>query len=219
MQNKKRTNISKEEQTVDIKQLIFICLNHWYLFAFFVIAALAIGFVVNRYSTNVYQTVGTVLIKEGKDDYDPTAIMTKMSFGSMQNIDNEIAILTSYTLKERAVKRMNIEVSYMEKGRIKSKELYKVSPFLVEFEHSVPQAVGLTYEISFLNDGGIKLHAVGQGLTKYDFILCQQTEYNPFAAIDISGTYKEGEWIDNGYNRIRITKTELFDPETINEHK
>ena len=222
MQNENQAYKSKEtaeEQTIDIKQIIFIFLRHWYLFVIFAVAALAVGFVVNRYSTRIYQTSGTVIIKDDRSGYDPTAIMTSSSYGNVQNLDNEIVVLTSYTLRERVVKKMGIEVSYMEKGRISNTELYKNSPFQVEFEHSVPQAVGLTYEISFLDDGDIRLHTVGEGLTKYDFILCQQTEYDPLATVDTIGIYKEGEWIDNGYNRIRITKTELFDPETTHFRK
>ena len=95
-----------EEQGIDIKQLIFIALSHWYLFVIFVFVALAIGFIVNRYSTKVYQTSGTVLIKDDRSSYDATAIMTSMAFGSTQNIDNEIAILKSYTLTDRVVKKM-----------------------------------------------------------------------------------------------------------------
>ena len=115
---------NNEEQGVDIKQLIFTAIHHWYLFAIFVVAALAICFVVNRYSTKVYQTSGTVLIKEGRNNYDPTAIMTTMNFGNMQNIDNEIAILKSYTLTDRVVKKMGLEVTYIEKGRISTAEMY-----------------------------------------------------------------------------------------------
>lgn len=199
----------QEEQSIDIKQLVFMFLGHWYLFAIFVVVALGICFLVNRYSPKVYQTAGTVLIKDGQNEYDPTAIMTSLNFGSMQNnIDNEIAILTSYTLSERVVKKMGIEVTYLEKGRIASKEMYKSSPFLVEFERSTPQAVGLRYDITFLDNGKIGLHGVGEGLMKYDYILCQPTESDPFAKIDISGEYALGEWIDNGFNRIRITKME-----------
>ncbi len=210
---------NNEEQSVDIKQLIFTAIHHWYLFAIFVIAALIICFIVNRYSTKIYQTSGTVLIKEGRNNYDATAIMTTMNFGMMQNIDNEIAILKSYTLTDRVVKKMGLEVTYMEKGRIATNEMYKNSPFLVEFERSVPQAVGLTYEVNFLDNGNISLHATGESLSKYDYILCQTTESNPKVDIDISGEYKQGEWIDNGYNRIRITKTDLYDPETIGSRK
>ena len=96
--------------------------------------------------------------------------MTSMNFGNMQNIDNEIAILKSYSLTERVVKKMGIEVTYLEKGRLASTELYKNSPFQVEFERSVPQAVGLTYEITISDEGNIKLHAMGEGLYKYDFV-------------------------------------------------
>ena len=67
---------NNEEQNVDIKQLIFTAIHHWYLFVIFVVVALAICFVINRYSTKVYQTSGTVLIKEGRSNYDATAIMT-----------------------------------------------------------------------------------------------------------------------------------------------
>ena len=210
---------NKEEQSVDIKQLIFIALHHWYLFVIFVVVALAIGFVVNRYSTKVYQTSGTVLIKEGRSNYDPTAIMTTMNFGNMQNIDNEIAILKSYSLTDRVVKKMGIEVTYIEKGRIATVEMYKSAPFQVEFERSVPQAVGLAYEVTFLDNGNFRLTATSEGLSKYDYILCQQTESDPFAKIEITGEYKQGEWIDNGYNRLRITTTEQFNAENVGNRK
>jgi capsular exopolysaccharide synthesis family protein len=183
------------------------------------VLALAISFVYNRYSHRVYQTSGTVLIKEGNNEIDPTAIMTTRNFGSAQNIDNEIAVLRSYTLTERVVKKMGIEVTYLDKGRIASHEMYKSAPFYVEFERSVPQAVGLAYEISFLDEDNISLHAIGEGLRKYDFILCQETEYDPFAKIDVSGEYKQGAWIDNGYNRIRITKTEEINLDASGDHK
>ena len=222
MQNEQQTYKPRqvsEEQSIDIKQLLFTALHYWYLFVIAVALALVIGFIVNRYSTKVYQTSGTVLIKDDRSSYDATAIMTNMNFGNMQNIDNEIAILKSYTLTERVVKKMGIEVTYMEKGRITTSEMYKTSPFHVEFERSVPQAVGLMYEVTLSNDGSINLHVVGEGLSKYDFILCQQKESNPFAKIDTTGKYQQGEWIDNGYNKIRITTTDKFDPETINNRK
>ena len=222
MQNEKQAYISRqtnEEQSIDIKQLLFTALHYWYLFLIAVAVALVIGFFVNRYSTKVYQTSGTVLIKEGRSGYDATSIMTSNSFGSYQNIDNEIAILRSYTLTDRVVKKMGIEVTYMEKGRFSMTEMYKTSPFLVEFERSVPQAVGLTYEITLFDDDKIQLHAIGEGLTKYDFILCQQTESHPYDKIDIGGEYQQGEWIDNGYNKIRITKTDRFDSKNISGRK
>ena len=207
--NKPQAN---DDQSIDIKNLIFTCLNHWYLFAIFVIVALAIGFVVNRYKTNVYQTAGTVLIKDDRSTFDPTAIMTTMSYKNMQNVENEMAIIKSYSLTERVVKKMNLEVTYMAKGRIATSEMYKSAPFDVEFDRTVPQSVGLEYEIDFLDDGKIALKASSEFHSVYDFVLCQ-TQLSCPEIIEFEGSYNEGDWIDNGYNRIRIVRNERFNPD------
>ena len=47
---------NKDEQNIDIKQVFFVALSHWYLFLIFVVVALAICFAYNRYSPKVYQT-------------------------------------------------------------------------------------------------------------------------------------------------------------------
>ena len=210
-ENKHKTQ-ANDDQSIDIKNLIFICLSHWYLFAIFVVLALAVGFFVNRYKMNVYQATGTVLIKDDRSSFDPTAIMTNMSYNNMQNVENEIAIIKSYTLTERVVKKMNLEVTYMGKGRISTSEMYKSSPFDVEFDRSVPQSVGLVYEINFLDDGKIALKASSESHSVYDFVLCQTLLSRP-EIIEFEGEFNEGDWIDNGYNRIRIVRNERFDPD------
>ncbi len=203
---------NNEEQTVDIKQLIFLFLNHWYLFLIGAVVALVAGFLINRYKPNVYQTTGTVLIKDAHSAYDATAIMTNGSFSGYQNVDNEMAILRSYTLKDRAVRKMNIEVTYMEKGRVATSELYKVSPFTVEFDRAVPQAVGLEYSIVSLGEDTIVLHATSEGYNKYDFILSQIVQSSSGAKVDVTTKCKQGEMVDNGYNRFRIVLNDNYRP-------
>ena len=206
----------EEEQSIDIKQLIYIFLSHWYLFLIGAVVALAVGFVVNRYKPNVYQTSGTLLVKDSKSGYDATDIMTNGSFGGFQNVDNEIAILKSYTLADRTVRKMGIEVSYMEKGRIATVELYKNAPFIVEFDRSVPQAVGLVYEVQSLTPDKIVLHATAEGFNKYDYILSQSVQ-NSMQKVDVTTECKQGEMVDNGYNRFRIVLSEDYNPETDNQ--
>lgn len=206
-------NTNNDDQSIDIKNLIYICLSHWYLFLIGAVIALAIGFVINRYTTNVYQVTGTVLVKEDKTNFDPTSLMTGISYGTLQNIENEMAILRSYSLCERVVKKMDLEVSYFEKGRIATTEMYKTAPFTVEFDRSVPQTVGLVYEISILNNGKISLKAQSEYHKTYDFILCQTIISQP-EPIETNGEYTQGEWIDNGFNRIRIVFNEKFNEET-----
>ena len=207
---------SADEQSIDIKQLIYICLSHWYLFVIFVVLALAVGFVINRYKPSVYQTSGTVLIKSDQT-FDPTSLMTNLNTGK-SNVENEMAILRSYSLAERTIKKMNLEVTYSEKGRVSTVELYKTAPFTVEFDRSVPQAVGLTYEITAFNTEAFSLHGTSEFLTKYDYVLCQTLQSVP-QKIDVVTECKQGEWIDNGYNRFRIVLNENYNPEKDNSRK
>ena len=207
---------STDEQSIDIKQLIYICLSHWYLFVIFVVLALAVGFVINRYKPSVYQTSGTVLIKSDQT-FDPTSLMTNLNTGK-SNVENEMAILRSYSLAERTIKKMNLEVTYSEKGRVSTVELYKTAPFTVEFDRSVPQAVGLTYEITAFNTEAFSLHGTSEFLTKYDYVLCQTLQSVP-QKVDVVTECKQGEWIDNGYNRFRIVLNENYNPEKDNSRK
>lgn len=220
MSNEKQTSFSQrtnEEQSIDIKQLIYTFLDHWYLFAICVLVALVAGFLINRYSANVYQTTGTVLIKEDRSTFDATSIMTNMSYGNYQNVDNEIAILKSYSLTDRVIRKMNLEVTYMEKGRIASSELYKASPFTVEIDRSVPQAVDLVYNIS-LEEDKITLHASAEHLCKYDFLLSKTIESHP-EIIDVTNVCKQGEWVDNGYNRFCIVLNDNHNPKVDKNRK
>ena len=221
MQNetKYKPQQNNEEQSIDIKQLIYIFLNHWYLFLIGAVVALAVGFVINRYKPNVYQTSGTVLIKDDRSSFDATAIMTNGSFSGYQNVDNEMAILKSYTLTDRVVRKMNIEVTYMEKGRVSTAELYKSSPFTVDFDRTVPQAVGLVYEVVSIGEDKIVLHAVSEGFSKYDFILSQQVQKNADYKVDVTTECKPGEMVDNGLNRFRIVLNDNFNPATDNSRK
>ena len=200
---------NNEEQSVDIKQLVYAFLNHWYLFLIGAVLALAVAFVVNRYSPKVYQTTGTVLIKDAYSGYDATSIMTSGSFSGYQNVDNEVAVLSSYTLKDRAVRKMNIEVTYMEKGRIATKELYKDSPFVVEIDRTVPQAVGLVYEVVGLTPEKITLHSSAEGYSKYDYLLSQSVESSS-QKVDITTECVPGEMVDNGYNRFRVVLNDNY---------
>jgi Periplasmic protein involved in polysaccharide export len=124
----------KDEQSVDIKSYIFKFLSYWYLFAICVFLALVLGFVYSKLKSPVYQAQGTILIKEDKSGIDPTAIMAGFGYGNQQNLQNEIGILKSYSLSERVVKKLNIEVLYYDNSGFKTVEMYKNSPFSVEFE-------------------------------------------------------------------------------------
>ena len=207
-----RTQDKTEEQSIDIRSLVYIFLNRWYFFLICVFIAVALGWVYNFLKTPLYQVNGTVLVKSDRTMLDPTSIMTGVYYGNMQNVDNELAVLKSYSLSEKVVKKMNLEVSYFDRSGIRTFEYYKNSPFIIEFDKQIPQAVGLLYEITISGDV-IKLHAEAKSHSEYDYENEQFIVSGVLEEVNINGEYKIGEWIDTGYNRFIIRKNSNYNTE------
>lgn len=202
----------QEEETLDIKKLIVKVLSYWYLFAIGIFVALVIGFIYNRYTPRVYQTSASVYIKEDKMGIDPTSMMTGLTFKSNINIDNEIGILQSFSLKERTIKELEFfNVSYYMKGRVATRELYKETPFNVELDYDTAQVVGVNYQIEFIDNGQYRLKSKEGRKSVYDYNKDQNIGVKEVQ--DFEGVYKLGEWVNNGYNKFRIILNSNYDPD------
>ena len=203
---------NKDEQSVDIKALVYTFLSNWYWFFISVVIALGLGWLYNHYKTPQYQVAGTVLIKDQKSRLDPTSIMTGHYYGNYENLDNELAILKSYSLCERVVKKMQLEVSYYDNSSFRATELYKNAPFEIEFDKEIPQAVGLVYNIVFDGDM-VSIQAESEGFSQYDYAN-EQFVASSGEKIKISGNYPTEDSIDTGYNRFRFVKCPTYKPES-----
>ena len=205
-----------DDQSIDIKSLVYIFLNYWYLFLISALIALGLGWLYNHLKTPEYQISGTVLVKDSRS-LDPTAIMTRSSYSSSQNLDNEIAILRSYSLCEQVIKKMDLEVGYYDDSRFISTEMYKSTPFTVTFDPTVPQAVNLKYDI-LINGDNISLKAKSDFHSEYDYTTEQFVFQQP-EDIAISGDYHFDEWIDTGYNRFMLSKSAKYKPHSHDNKK
>lgn len=202
----------QEEETLDLKVIIIKILSYWYLFAIGIVVALILGFIYNRYTPSVYQTSASVFIKEDKMGIDPTSMMTGLTFKSNINIDNEIGILQSFSLKERTIKELEFfNVSYYLKGRVATRELYKETPFNVELDYDTAQVVGVNYQIEFIDNGQYRLKSKEGRKSVYDYNKDQNIGVKEVQ--DFEGVYKLGEWVNNGYNKFRIILNSNYDPD------
>ena len=202
----------QEEETLDLKVIIIKILSYWYLFAIGIVVALILGFIYNRYTPSVYQTSASVFIKEDKMGIDPTSMMTGLTFKSNINIDNEIGILQSFSLKERTIKELEFfNVSYYLKGHVATRELYKETPFNVELDYDTAQVVGNNYQIEFIDNGQYRLKSKEGRKNVYDYNKDQNIGIKEVQ--DFEGVYKLGEWVNNGYNKFRIILNSNYDPD------
>lgn len=136
MENSTEYNYENEQsENINIRQQIELYLIHWKWFVLGVFLSLLCAFLYLRYSTPVYKASALIMLK---DDYrggaaNELTILSDLSFGGKDNVENEIHVLDSRTLSEKTVKKLNLHISYFSEGRIKSVDLYKNSPIRIEF--------------------------------------------------------------------------------------
>ncbi|MBQ4205838.1 MAG: hypothetical protein II662_04195, partial [Bacteroidales bacterium] len=216
-QNFQRPIQTQEENSIDIKTIIIKVLSYWYLFVIFGFLALSAGYVYNRYTTNVYQVSSSIYIKEQKMGMDAAAMMTGMNFRSFGNVDNEIGILKSYMIAEKALRNLDFNVSYYAKGRLATVELYKDNPFTVEVDYSVPQMVGVRYFVKILDDGEYLLSAKAEVASMYDF---NEDKYvGRVGNLNFEEKYHFGDTVNTKYNKFRIILNSHYNADNDNRMK
>jgi len=151
------------EETLDIKSLLFKYLRYWYWFVLSVIIALTIAYFVNKFSETVYSTRSTVLIRDDrKGGFRPGQIMGELDlFYQRNNIFNEMAVLRSFSLVDSAIRRMDLEVSYYNIGRLvgemRMTEIYKNTPFIVDWDRSLPVPLNRPFHVKILSDNSYEI--------------------------------------------------------------
>lgn len=120
-----------------LRETILSYLKYWKWFLFSILVFTILAKIYLRYSVPQYKAATTILIKDeqsGNLASELTAFQDLGLFsGSKNNIDDEIEILKSRSLIEKAVKRGNFNINYISEGRIKSSDVYGAFPIEVKF--------------------------------------------------------------------------------------
>ena len=89
---------------------VSLFVSNWIWIAVAMFIALSLAYTFNRYSTRIYNVKGALLIEEEKSSGGYSGLdqaLTGGSFlGSWRNLENEIAILQSYSLNYRVMDTM-----------------------------------------------------------------------------------------------------------------
>jgi len=117
----------------DVKKTIVLVLKNWYWFVLFLGLSIG-GSVFYLYkATNFYGASAKILIKPQKNAIKDALTASLASSGpSKDEIANEIEILTSSSLINEVISKLNLDISYFIEGRLKTGEIYQGRPFLVD---------------------------------------------------------------------------------------
>ncbi|MBS7566450.1 polysaccharide biosynthesis tyrosine autokinase [Mucilaginibacter sp. Bleaf8] len=126
-------------------------LRHWKWFLLSLTVFLTIGYFYVKSQVPVYRVQADILIKDNSQSPDKDILSQLNINPSNLVIDNEIQILKSHVLAERAVKTLGLQTTYYDKGKFRKRFLYKNSPLLVELLQESGAAYGTEWSIQMLN--------------------------------------------------------------------
>ena len=129
LQNIQNIVQQQEEESFDYKALFFKLYRYWYFFILTIFIALLIAFLFNKYTKSIYEVSTTVLISDDKGAMDAQQLLGFGMNNNMQNIENEIGKLQSYTLINQTIRELDLKISYFEEDNFVTSELYKNNPF------------------------------------------------------------------------------------------
>lgn len=214
-------NISPaEEESIDLKQIIFRFLRYWYLFVLCILLALAVAWVVNRYTQTVYRVDTTVLLEPQSSPLDMSFNMWGW-YPDMKMIENEKGVLLSQSLIRRVSHSLDFEVSYYGVGRILTSELYKEAPFTVVLDTLTPQPCDVRFNIVINSNQMYTLEAEGEKVqTCYygsDYNQKAKVGFPVIGKLNIHGKHRFGEVISGPNYNFKVILNSRFRPETIGQ--
>lgn len=107
--SKMNTRIESSDE-IDFRKIIYLALENWYLYIISFLLCVVISYVYVWYTQPVYQMSATVQVAESSDI--ASDILDEVIGGKKANIENEIAILSSRSLMEKAISTLNLNVNY-----------------------------------------------------------------------------------------------------------
>ena len=203
-------SLQNNEEKIDLKVFIDRYLIFWKYIIFSITTFLIIGFLYNRYSTKIYKSSTTILIKEesnnslGSDDIFEGLDL----FGGQKNIKNEIGILESFSLTKKTLKDLNFRTSYYHSGNLKSDDIYKKTPFIVSIDEYQPQSINEKFFIKLVSEDEFILTANFNNVKLFD-VSTERFVSNKEYDFNYEGLHKFDEKINTNFFSFTISKNDL----------
>ncbi|MEE3037935.1 MAG: polysaccharide biosynthesis tyrosine autokinase [Bacteroidota bacterium] len=206
-------DLSEENEKIDLKNLLGRFLIFWKLILLSSITFLIIGVIYIRYTSKVYKSSTTLLIKEESNSslgaenlFDGIDL-----FGGQKNIKNEIGILKSFSLTKKTLEQINFRISYFHDGKLKSEEIYKKSPFNVELSPSKNTIINQEFHIKIISENEFNISIDCDKVKPFD-LKTEKFASNVEMSVNYNKNHQFGELISTPYFEFTVLKNnfELF---------
>lgn len=131
----------------EVKRLLLYVLKYWYFIVFSLIIALSVAYLVNKYTHRVYPVGMSFYVKEDPGSESSAAMLYNNNplLKGNPNYYNEPYMLKAESLLERVVRKLDLHISYVKEGRVKTTEIYPGPSLKVKVENQADYPFGRFY--------------------------------------------------------------------------
>lgn len=155
-------NLNLHEEN-NLKKLAELFTRNKKLFIFCFVAAIGLAYLINHFSSPVYQVSSSILIKENnemrQDQNQINNYLNSTLFGRNQNFQNELWVIKSAPVIERTIRNLDLSVNYYEKKGFKYHDAYHEVPFQVFYLGNHTQPLNVKFKINVQRNGSLQLSA------------------------------------------------------------
>lgn len=193
-----------DEEKINYRELIGKYLRYWPWFVLSVVIAFTVALLFLRYTDVIYKTEAKVKILSDKDKSNISLDISKLLNKSNVNLENDIALLKSYSLAEQVVQNLNLNVTYFRSGRVRAKQEFD-TPFIVKYAFNDNQFVGdLDYTVTITASGyAIEDNVSGKSISTKGYFFSQPSR--DFPIILYPNTQSKNKLLQNIEYHIAIT--------------
>jgi len=139
-----------EATTSDLRSVLMRYLRYWKWFVLSLVVALVGAYVYLLFQQPIYKVQASLLIKDEKKGISEDNILKEMDiFAPKKVVENEIEVLKSYTLMERVVDRLGLDIQYFRPTPTGDREIYDKAPIRLVIEKAAPLLYKERLKISF----------------------------------------------------------------------
>src|SRR4051812_40687604 len=146
-----KKKISHLNEEFDIKLFAIIAKRNFYILIILMAISLTVAFLYLRYTHPVYQSETVVKIGTVNNATAVLNINNPEMYDAMgiNQLAGNIEILRSNLMINRVISKMPLEVSYYAQGTVLDEELYKSTPFEVEYYQIDSSVYDLPFYVHF----------------------------------------------------------------------
>lgn len=184
-----KKKISPINEDFDFKLIVTIAKKNMLWFMLFMLVSVFSALIILRYTAPTYES--SVILKIANEDKAQNVLglnaKTQLYEGNINYIAGDIELIKSKIIIERAINKLPFKVSYYAKGAVLINELYKSSPFRVEFNIKDSIILRIPILVEFNNAKEVTI-----------------TYTSPKTGKKFSNTYYSDKWINLPEANIKI---------------